>query len=171
MPKNKEMVMSDEIETSRSVVHAAFNLERMFDAPAERVWLALTDEAAKAKWFGGSPGQWELIERYMDVRPGGRERLKGRWASGLVTTFDATYFDVIANQRLVYSYEMRLDDRKISVSLATMQIEAQSEADGGGTVLKVTEQGAFLDGYDDAGSREQGTGVLLDALGASLKDR
>ena len=34
----------------------------------------------------------------------------------------------------------------------------------------VTEQGAFLDGYDDAGSREQGTGLLLDALGASLVD-
>ena len=37
-------------------------------------------------------------------------------------------------------------------------------------LLKITEQGAFLDGYDDAGSREHGTGHLLDALGASLKD-
>jgi uncharacterized protein YndB with AHSA1/START domain len=98
------------------------------------------------------------------VRPGGRERAKGRWQSGLVTTFDALYFDVIENQRLVYSYEMHLDDKKISVSLATIQLEAQ----GRETVLKVTEQGAFLDGYDDAGSREQGTGFLLDALGASL---
>jgi len=34
----------------------------------------------------------------------------------------------------------------------------------------LTEQGAFLDGYDDAGSREEGTGHLLDALGASLRD-
>jgi hypothetical protein len=34
----------------------------------------------------------------------------------------------------------------------------------------VTEQGAFLDGYDDAGSRERGTGFLLDSLGASLRD-
>jgi len=33
----------------------------------------------------------------------------------------------------------------------------------------VTEQGAFLDGYDDAGSREHGTNFLLDALGKSLK--
>ncbi len=32
----------------------------------------------------------------------------------------------------------------------------------------MTEQGAFLDGYDDAGSREHGTGFLLDKLGASL---
>jgi hypothetical protein len=38
------------------------------------------------------------------------------------------------------------------------------------TTLMVTEQSAFLDGYDDAGSREHGTGLLLDALGASLID-
>ena len=44
---------------------------------------------------------------------------------------------------------MHLDRRKISVSLATMQLKPA--------------------GYDDAGSREHGTGVLLDQLGASLK--
>ncbi len=70
------------------------------------------------------------------------------------------------NERIVYAYEMHLDDRKISVSLATLQAQA-----GGAqrTKLMVTEQGAFLDGYDDAGSREQGTGFLLDRLGASLR--
>jgi uncharacterized protein YndB with AHSA1/START domain len=150
----------------RSVVHATFHLERTYDAPIERVWKALTDETAKQRWFGGPPGSWELLERHMDVRVGGRERLSGRWKGGVVSTFDATYHDVVPNQRLIYSYEMHLDDRKISVSLATMQLKAA----GGKTTLKVTEQGAFLDGYDDAGSREQGTGFLLDALGASLND-
>jgi uncharacterized protein YndB with AHSA1/START domain len=151
---------------ARSVVHATFHLERAYDAPLARVWAALTDEAAKSKWFAGTRGSWELIERRMDVRPGGRERLKGRWQGGMVTTFDATYHDVVPLERLVYSYEMYLDERKISVSLATMQLKAQ----GARTTLLVTEQGAFLDGYDDAGSREQGTGLLLDAIGASLAD-
>jgi uncharacterized protein YndB with AHSA1/START domain len=151
---------------ARSVVHATFHLERTYDAPAARVWRALTDEGVKQTWFAGTPGSWELVERYMDVRPGGRERLKGRWEGGVVSTFDATYFDVIPNERLVYAYEMHMGDRKISVSLATMQLEAR----GGSTTLKVTEQGTFLDGYDDAGAREHGTGLLLDALGASLKD-
>ena len=41
---------------------------------------------------------------------------------------------------------------------------------GAGTRLIVTEQGAFLDGYDDAGSREHGTRLLMDRLGASLAD-
>jgi len=151
---------------ARAVVHATFDIERTYDASVARVWQALTDVSAKQKWFSGPPGRWEVVERQMDVRAGGRERLKGRWEGGMVSTFDAIYFDVIPNERLVYSYEMHIGDNKISVSLATMQLTA----DGGKTKLAVTEQGAFLDGYDDAGSREQGTHHLLDALGASLKE-
>jgi uncharacterized protein YndB with AHSA1/START domain len=164
----KEVVrMQGGAETGvRSVMHASFHLERTYEAPVARVWKALTDESAKQKWFGGTPGRWELLERHMDVRVGGSERLKGRWEGGVVSTFDATYHDVMPNERLIYSYVMHLDDKKISVSLATMQLKAE----GGKTTLKVSEQGAFLDGYDDAGSREHGTGHLLDALGASLKD-
>ena len=150
----------------RSVVHATFHLERSYKASVQQVWRALTDEAAKQKWFGGTPGRWQLIERHMDVRAGGRERLKGRWEGGVVSTFDALYHDVIPHERLIYSYDMYLDEKKISVSLATMQLKAEGEQ----TRLLVTEQGAFLDGYDDAGSREHGTGQLLDALGASLDD-
>ena len=151
---------------ARSVVHAIFHVERTYDAPIARVWQALTDETAKSKWFSGPPGTWEQLERRMDVRVGGSERLRGRWESGMVSAFDATYHDVIPNERLVYSYVMHLDQKKISVSLATMELRPE----GGKTTLKLTEQGAFLDGYDDAGSREQGTGFLLDALGASLKE-
>lgn len=150
----------------RSVVHATFHLERTYDAPVARVWKALTDEKAKQKWFSGPPDRWELLERHMDVRVGGSERLKGRWEGGVVSTFDATYHDVVPQERLIYSYVMHLNDKKISVSLATMQLKAEGDK----TTLQVSEQGAFLDGYDDAGSREHGTGHLLDALGASLKD-
>jgi uncharacterized protein YndB with AHSA1/START domain len=82
----------------------------------------------------------------------------------MVSSFEATYHDVIENERLIYSYVMHLDEKKVSASLATMQLKAQ----GGKTTLMVTEQGAFLDGYDDAGSREEGTRHLLEAIGASL---
>jgi uncharacterized protein YndB with AHSA1/START domain len=153
-------------ETERSVVHAVFSLERTYEAPVERVYEALSNEAAKAKWFGGEDGQWRLIERRMDFRVGGREHLQGRWEGGVVSTFDAVYHDIVPNERIVYTYEMHLDDKKISVSLATMQLKSVGP---GRMTLKLTEQGAFLDGYDDAGSRERGTGFLLDKLGAPLK--
>ncbi|MEJ0049322.1 MAG: SRPBCC family protein [Rhodospirillales bacterium] len=147
----------------RSVVHGGFSIERVYDAAPAAVFHALSDKAAKARWFTGGDS-YTVLAREMDFRPGGRETVAGRWASGMVTRFEATYFDIIPNERIVYAYEMRLDDRKISVSLATMQLKPA----GLGTRLVVTEHGAFLDGYDDAGSREHGTGDLLDRLGASL---
>ena len=69
------------------------------------------------------------------------------------------------SNRVIYACEMHLDDRKISVSLATLELKLAGTA----TRLVMTEQGAFLDGYDDAGYREYGSSFLLDALGHSLK--
>jgi uncharacterized protein YndB with AHSA1/START domain len=159
-----EVARIQQANGGRSVVHGAFHLERTYDATPEQVYKALSDETAKNRWFHGPQG-WRPIERFMDFRVGGRERAKGRFEGGVTTTFDAIYHDIVPRERIVYTYEMHLDDRKISVSLATLQIEP---AGAGRTKLKVSEQGAFLDGYDDAGSREHGTGDLLDKLGASL---
>ena len=50
---------------SRSVVHGAFHIERTYDATAEQVYNALSDEAAKNRWFYGPQG-WRPIERFMD---------------------------------------------------------------------------------------------------------
>jgi uncharacterized protein YndB with AHSA1/START domain len=149
----------------RSAVHGAFHLERTYDATADQVYRALSDEAAKSRWFYGPEG-WRLIERAMDFRVGGRERVRGGFQGGVTTTFDATYHDIVPRERIVYTYEMHLDERKISVSLATLQIEPVGHER---TKLLVDEQGAFLDGYDHAGARERGTADLLDKLGASLK--
>ncbi len=154
----------ERIRSSEAAVHATFTISRVYDATPAEVFHALTDKAAKARWFEGGEG-YSVIERHMEVRPGGRERVSGRWTSGMVTAFDAVYFDVVANRRLVYAYEMHLDERRISVSLATVELEPVEA----GVRLVVTEQGAFLDGFEDAGSREHGAGLLLDRLGASLK--
>ncbi len=144
----------------RSVAHGTFSIERTYEAPPALVFRALSDPAAKAQWFHGGNG-YQVVSRTMDVRPGGREHLQGKWENGLVSTFDAVYFDVIPDARLVYSYEMHMGERKISVSLAIFELKPV----GQGTRLTLTEHGAFLDGYDDAGSREHGSRLLLDAIG------
>ena len=61
---------------------------------------------------------------------------------------------------------MYVGDAKISVSLATVEIAPE----GSGTRLRFTEQAVFLDGYDDAGSRERGTAGLLENLGKGLRE-
>jgi uncharacterized protein YndB with AHSA1/START domain len=54
--------------------------------------------------------------------------------------------------------------RRVFAAFAT----ETGKAAGSGTRLILTEQGVFFDGYDDAGSREHGTGVLMDRMAASL---
>jgi uncharacterized protein YndB with AHSA1/START domain len=150
----------------RSVAHGAFAVERTYpDVTPQRVFDAFATEAGKASWFAGPDDRWDIVERKFDFQVGGRERLVGKWRTGMVTEFDATYWDIVPGERIVYVYEMRLDGRKISVSLATIEFKAL----GTGTHLKMNEQGAFLDGYDDAGSRERGTVELVDKMGAALK--
>jgi uncharacterized protein YndB with AHSA1/START domain len=146
-------------------VQDSFTLERVYPAAPAQVFHALTNLEAKSKWFAGGDAQVILV-REMNVVPGGREIVKGQWPDGTITNFEAHYFDVTKNRRLVYAYEMHYNTRKLSVSLATIELTAQQ----GGTHFKLTEQGSFLDGYEDAGSREHGTGFLLDQLGEFLKN-
>jgi len=47
--------------------------------------------------------------------------------------------------------------------------EARYQPEGAGTRLVLTEQGAYLDGHDTSAQRQHGTGELLDALGAALR--
>lgn len=150
--------------SDRSATHGSFTLERTYAAAPAKVFKAWADPAIKARWFVG-PADWQLLERAMDFRAGGRERLRGRKGSGIVSTFDGVYLDIVPDRRIIYSYDMRLDDRHISVSLATMELRPE----GVGARLTLTEQGVFLDGYEDAGSRERGTRILLDQLGGELQ--
>ena len=152
--------------TERNVQHGSFTIERKFDAPPALVYSAFATEKGKQAWFSGPSDQWTLEDRAFDFRVGGRETLSGKWKTGRVTRFDAQYHDIVPDQRIIYSYTMHVDDRKISVSLATIEFKPA----GAGTSLVLNEQGAFLDGYDDAGSRERGTIGLIEKLEAALRD-
>ena len=148
---------------ARSAVHASFTITRIWPHSPAKVFAAFADEKAKAKWFAGPPG-WEQHEKSFDFREGGRETLSGRHANGMVSSFDCLYRDIIPHERIVYSYVMHLEGKKISVSQACIEIRPE----GSGTKLVVTEYGDFLDGYEDNGSREHGTNFLMDALAKSL---
>ncbi len=146
-----------------SAQHGSFTLERSFDAAVATVFQAWADKDAKARWFAPPAACTDVI-RTQNFEVSGRDRFKATWPGGRITEFNCEYRDIVENERIVYVYDMHLDGKKISVSLATI-LFAKS---GKGTKLTVTEQGVFLDGYDDSGSREQGTNQLLDALGRAL---
>ncbi len=150
--------------SARSIKHSSFVIERRFDYDPELVYRAWVNPEAKARWFSGPADKWSEQVREMDVRVGGRDRLVGKFVDGSESRFEALYFEVVPEKRLVYTYDMYWQGKKISVSLASIEFLLA----GKGTKLVVTEQHAFLDGYEDGGSRERGTRSLLENLAASL---
>jgi uncharacterized protein YndB with AHSA1/START domain len=146
-----------------SVQHDSFTVERDYNASPSRVWRAWSDPSQKAAWFNG-PEEWGPSEYELDFRVGGREMSRGGPADGPSFTYEATFRDIVPGERIVYAYDMFSDDRRISVSLGTLELAAA----GSGTRLTYTEQAAMLDGLDTIEARRQGTDELFDALGRAL---
>ena len=148
---------------TRTVEHNTFVIERTYPASVARVYAAFADPDQKVQWFG-DPDIEKRAGHQVDFRIGGHESMTGE-QPGAVYTYDAVFQDIVEQQRIVYSYEMTMNGQRISVSVATVEFTA---ADGGGTHLILTEQGAFLDGLDTGAIREQGTKELLDGFGRYL---
>jgi len=144
--------------SNRSATHSTFVIERDYDVSAARVFAAWAEKSAKERWFGPSEGEHEL-----DFREGGREHLLAA-VHGAVYTYDAQYEDIVTDERIVFTYNMHRDGRRMSVSMATVELAPSR----GKTHLRYTEQGVFLDGEDSPELREQGTREMLDKLAEAL---
>ena len=149
--------MSDIIE--RSQTHATFVIERGYPVPVNAVWHALSDNASRDQWFGGGP-EFDVQEKSHDFRVGGQATEEGKWHGGPRSRFHSTYTDIVDQQRIVFTYDMWVDDRHLSTSLTTIVVEP----DQAGTRLTYTEQGVHYDGLDSVEGREEGTRGLLDNL-------
>ena len=103
------------------------------------------------------------VERTYDASPA---RVFAAWADPEAKSswFGPPDEDIVPDERIVYAYDMHLEDTRISVSLSTVELKP----DGDATRLIYTEQGAYLDGLDSSEQRQGGTGGLLDALGEYL---
>src|SRR5438128_2387109 len=75
-------------------------MTRMFDAPRDVVWRALTSPEHVTRWYGGQGFTNEVKE--MDVRPGGLWRLVMRAPDGTTYDIDNVYLEVVRPERLVW---------------------------------------------------------------------
>jgi uncharacterized protein YndB with AHSA1/START domain len=144
-----------------SVTHAEFTIERRYPQTPAQAFSAFADPELKRRWFA-NPGNWDNAEWSMDFRVGGGERNAG--GHDRHNEFRSRFHDIVENERIVFTYDLLHDHRLISVSLTTIELLA----DGGGTLMRFTEQGAFFDDVDAPAEREHGTGKLLDCLGRFL---
>lgn len=151
--------------TEHTVAHATFSIERKYDFAPARVFRAFEDPAAKRRWFAEGEEGWEVESFDASFEVGNFERSRFRFNGGPLITNDTVYQDIVPNERIIISYTMTVDGKRISASLATMEFRKE----GKGTRLVYTEQGAYLDGLDQVEQRKTGCIELLETLAKELE--
>jgi len=140
-----------------------FVIEREFSATPEEVFEAWADPDAKRRW---SDCHAEFTTNYqLDFRPLGRETHEVVYPDGRVQLIEKVFFDIVPPRRLVFAYDIRLDARRLSVSLVTVEFFASRR----GTRMLYSEQLTYLDGHEDRAQRLRGTEESLDRLGSQLE--
>src|SRR5262249_15996676 len=111
--------------TEHPVIHDTFVIERTYPTPVARVFAAFTTREAKDAW--GDTGDLDPTEpsthggkSEFDFRVGGHERFDVG-IQDVSYRYDATYYDIVPEQRIIYSYEMYADCVRSSVSVVTVE--------------------------------------------------
>ena len=141
------------------------HVERVFDAPRDRVFAAFTDPELIPEWWGPT-----TVVDQMDVRPGGTWRFVASNPDGSEKAFRGTYREVTPPERIVQTFEM--EGPWGSTHLETITFEDL----GGRTKLTTTllfdttqERDGVLEYGGEAGMNE--TYARLDELLARLASR
>jgi uncharacterized protein YndB with AHSA1/START domain len=95
------------------------HVERVFDAPRDRVFAAFTDPKLIPEWWG--PRDTTTVVDQMDVRPGGSWRFVVRNSDGSETGFRGTYREITPPERVVQTFEWEGMPGYVSVETATFE--------------------------------------------------
>lgn len=95
------------------------HVERVFDAPRERVFAAHIDPELIAQWWGPQGTTTEVEE--LDARPGGQWRFLIRDSDGSVTGFRGVFREVVEPERIAWTFEWDGMPGHVSVDTVTFE--------------------------------------------------
>lgn len=100
------------------VSDTALRLTRLFDAPRETVFRALTDPTLVAQWWG--PRRYATVVDTFDLRPGGRWRMRNIAPDGGEHAFRGEFREVTPPERIVWTFEYEPLPGHVSVETLTL---------------------------------------------------
>ena len=159
----------DEANNSRTLT-----IERVFDAPVERVWAAWTDPELAGKWWG--PKGYTSPDNKIDLRVGGKVILCMQGPDGKKMYSGGTYKEIIPQQKIVMTDSfMDAEGNVISAAEygmpadfpAEMLVTVTFEDQDGKTKLTIVHEG--LPAGEMSDQTEGGWNESLDKLADSLK--
>lgn len=117
------------MEAPRLGERPELRLVRRYPVGPEKVWRAWTDPRALSAWFGpGAANSVALAE--LDVREGGRYRIRFHTQDGEEHEVSGTYETVEPGRRLVFSWAWRSTPERVSrVSVALRPVADGTELD------------------------------------------
>jgi uncharacterized protein YndB with AHSA1/START domain len=128
-------------------------MTRKFDAPREIVWETITDPELIPQWFGFAADATEV--KKMDVRKGGTWQYITRTSGGEVVDFHGTYREVVAPEKLVYSFlfgDMPEGDGFVEITL--VEKDGVTELRDRGVFSSKEERDAVIASGMESGARE-----------------
>ena len=144
-------------------------MKRVFDAPRNLVWNALSQPELIKRWLFGPPG-WEMTECEDDLRVGGAFRWAWRGPDGTEMLMRGTYREVTPPQRIVRTESFEFGcAAQAGEQLACVEL---SEASKGKTHLVLTIEYPNKESRDAtiASGMENGVAAGYDRLNEMLQE-
>jgi len=137
----------------------AFSMSRVFNAPRDLVFKAMTDPTLIPRWWG-QRDHTTIVDK-MDVQAGGLWRYIQRDQQGNEYAFHGVYHSIMAPERIIDTFEF--EGMPGHVILETMSLEAQADGKTRLTVSSVFQTVADRDGMLSS-SMEEGSNESYDRL-------
>jgi uncharacterized protein YndB with AHSA1/START domain len=136
-------------------------IERTFEAPAETVFDAWTSPEVMRRWFHIEP-DWETPEAEVDLRMGGKFRVKMRRADGTEHLIAGEFTEIDRPHRLALTCTFSDDPSK------QQRIELTLSESAGSTTVLLVNSGMSTDERRDA--QDHGWQGCFDQLQRALAD-
>lgn len=158
MTEQKQYAHTLTLSSDREIV-----MERVFDAPRELVFRAMTNPELVPKWWGQRHST-TIIDTF-DMRPGGKWRFIQRMPDGTELAFRGEVREVVPPERIVQTFEF--EPMAGHISEETMTLET---VEGGKTKLTVRSRFSSVEDRDGmlASGMEAGAAETYDRLAELL---